>query len=133
MSRLAAMDPPSARLVTWVVLASIAITAFHFTDNFVSIETYPQPDWVTRGVVLASWPLLTAVGIAGVVLYRGGRPRLGSLLLLAYAYTGISSLGHFASGSPDEFTTRGLISVFVDGLAGASVLAVGVWAALANE
>jgi hypothetical protein len=125
------MGGPTARTVGAVVLASIAFTAFHFTDNYVSIETYPQPDWVSEAVVLVAWPLLTAFGVAGYLLYRRGSLAAAHACLLVYSYTGISSLGHFLSGSPDELTTRGLISVLIDGVAGSAVLAVTVWSVLA--
>ena len=121
------MRPPSARTVGLVVFASIALTAFHFTDNYVSIDTYPQPDWVTKPVVIVSWTLLTAIGIAGYLLYRRGSLAAAQTCLVVYSYTGLSSLGHFFSGSPDEFTTRGLVSVLIDGAAGSAVFAVALW------
>lgn len=127
------MRPPSLATVRFVVFASILVTAFHFTDNFVSIATYPQPDWVSRASVVISWPLYTAIGIAAYLLYRRERFQLAGWFLLAYSYTGLSSLGHFLSGSPDEFTTRGLISVLIDGAAGFAVLAVAIWAILAHR
>lgn len=125
------MRPPAVPIVGLVVMASVLLTAFHFTDNYVSIETYPQPDWVTGAVVLVAWPLLTALGVAGYLLYRQGRLAGAHACLFAYSYTGLSSLGHFLSGSPGEFTTRGLVSVLIDGVAGAAVLAVTVWSILA--
>ena len=125
--------PPSTAIVGGVVLASIVLTAFHFTDNYVSIETYPQPGWVTKTVVLVSWPLLTSLGVIGYLLLRRGLFTVAHGFLLAYSYTGLSSLGHFLSGSPDEFTTRGLVSVLVDGVAGTAVLAVTVWSILARR
>jgi hypothetical protein len=115
------------------VAASVLLTAFHFTDNYVSLETYPQADWITGPVVLITWPLFTAVGITGYLFYRQGRLALAHPLLFAYGYVGLSSLGHFLSGSPDEFTTRGLVSVLVDGVAGTAVLAVTVWSILAHR
>ena len=121
------MQPPSTRVVRFVVAASIAVTAFHFTDNAVSIEDYPQPDWITEAVVWIAWPLFSAVGVAAYLLYRDGKFPLASWVLLAYAFAGISSLGHFLSGSPDEFTTRGVVSIFADGLAGVAVLTVALW------
>jgi hypothetical protein len=127
------VNPPSASTVRLVVIASVLVTAFHFTDNFVSIETYPQPDWVTEALVAVSWPVYTAIGIGAAALYGRGRTELGSWLLLAYSYTGISSLGHFLSGGPDEFTTRGLVSVLADGAIGLTVLAVALWALLAER
>ena len=130
---MATGGPPSTGTIGLVVLASVALTAFHFADNYVSIETYPQPDWVTRPVVLVSWPLLTSLGVAGLWLHRRGRFALAHAFLLAYSYTGLSSLGHFLSGSPGEFTTRGLISVLIDGAAGSAVLAVTVWSIIARR
>jgi hypothetical protein len=126
------MQPPSTNVVRFVVAASIVVTVFHFTDNAISIEDYPQPGWITVAVVLISWPLFSAVGVAGYLLYRDGQFPLANWLLLAYAFAGISSLGHLLSGSPDEFTTRGLISIFTDGLAGFAVLTVALWSFMAR-
>lgn len=127
------MRSPSASTVRLVVIASVLVTALHFADNYLSIETYPQPDWVTGAVVMVAWPLFTAIGIAAALLYSRGRTELGGWLLLAYSYTGISSLGHFLSGGPDEFTARGLISVLADGAVGLAVLAVALWVLLAQR
>ena len=127
------MTPPSPSVVGLVVTASIVATAFHFTDNLVSIETYPQPGWVTEAVVAVSWVLYTAAGVGGYLLYKRGELVVAHGLLFAYSFAGLGSLGHFLSGSPDEFTTRGLISVFVDGTAGAAVLATVVWSLLARR
>jgi hypothetical protein len=124
---------PSSATIGFVVGASIVLTAFHFTDNYVSIDTYPQPDWVTGAAVLVSWPLFTALGVAGYILYRRGHVAAANAFLVAYSYAGLSSLGHFLSGSPDEFTTRGLISVLIDGAAGAAVLAVAIWSIVAHR
>jgi hypothetical protein len=127
------MRPPSVSTVRFVVFASIVLTAFHFADNAISIETYPQPDWISEAVVWFAWPIYTAFGVAAYVLYSRGREELGAWFLLAYSFTGISSLGHFLSGSPDEFTTRGLISVFMDGAIGFAVLGVAIWALIAHR
>ena len=127
------LTPPSLTTVGLVVGASVAVTAFHFTDNYVSIETYPQPDWVSRASVLISWPIFTALGIAAYAFYRRERFMLANGLLLAYSYAGLSSLGHFLSGSPDEFTTRGFVSVLLDGVAGGAVLALAIWSILAHR
>jgi CHASE2 domain-containing sensor protein len=127
---------PSVRTVRWVVLGTIAVTLFHFTDNAVNVDTYPkagwQPDWF-EVVVVAAWFAYTAVGVAGYRLYERGRYGAAQACLLIYGYLVISSLGHFLYGSPDELTTRGLISVFVDVAAGLVVMAVAVWSLLARR
>ena len=130
------MRAPSATAVRWVVFGTIAVTLFHFTDNAVNIDTYPkagwQPDWFDW-VVAAGWVLYTAVGVAGVRLYERERFRGAHACLVIYGYLVLSSLGHFIYGSPDELTTRGAISVFVDVAAGSLVIAVALWSILARR
>lgn len=128
--------PPSTKTVRNVVAATIVLTLIHFTDNFVSIDTYPaaswQPDWF-EWVVLASWPLFTAIGVFAYRAYRDGDFRHAHPALIAYSYTGLISLGHFAYGSPADLTTRGLVSVTIDVIAGTVVLAVALWSITARR
>jgi hypothetical protein len=128
--------PPSVATVRWVVLGTIGLTLFHFTDNAVSVDSYPkagwQPDWF-EFVVVAAWFAYTAVGVAGYRLYREGRYGAAHASLLVYGYLVLSSLGHFLYGSPGELTTRGAISVFVDVAAAAVVIAVAIWSILARR
>jgi CHASE2 domain-containing sensor protein len=130
------MRAPSASTVRWVVFGTIAVTLFHFTDNAVNVDTYPkagwQPDWF-EWVVAVAWVLYTAVGVAGVRFYEQGRFRAAHSCLVIYGYLIFSSLGHFIYGSPDELTTRGVISVFVDVAAGSLVIAVALWSVLARR
>ncbi len=130
------LRPPSVSTVRLAVTASVLLTAIHFTDNYFSIDTYPaagwQPSWF-EWVVLFSWPLLTAFGVAGYLLYRRGELARAHACLLVYSYTGLSSLGHFLYGSPDEFTTRGLVSVVIDITVGSVVLAFAIWSIVARR
>lgn len=130
------MRPPSVSTVRAVVAASIVLTAFHFTDNYVSLDTYPaaswQPDWF-GAVVIASWFLFTAAGLIGVRLYRDGQFAKAHAFLLFYAYAGLVSLGHFLYGPPSDLTTRALVSVLIDAVAGSAVLAVTVRSILARR
>ena len=128
--------PPSAATVRWVVLGTVAVTLFHFTDNSVNVDDYPkagwQPDWF-EWVVAGSWPIYTAVGIAAYVAYSRGRFPLANVLLVVYSFVGLISIGHFATATPAELTTRGAISVFVDIAAGSVVLAVAIWSIRARK
>jgi hypothetical protein len=128
--------PPSASTVRWVVFGTIAVTLFHFTDNAVNVESYPEAGWQPAWfevVVAMAWFAYTAVGVAGYKLYLGGRFGAAHVSLLIYGYLVLSSLGHFLYGSPDELTTRGLVSVLVDVAAGSLVIAVAVWSILARR
>ena len=130
------MRPPSAATVRVVVLVTVALTLFHFTDNAINIDDYPkaswQPDWFAT-VVAVSWFLYTAVGVLGYRLYAQGRLGAAHAALIVYGYLVASSLGHFIYGSPSELTTHGLISVFVDVAAGVVVVGLAVWSLLARR
>jgi hypothetical protein len=129
-------NPPSIATVRWVVLGTIAVSLFHFTDNAINVDTYPkagwQPEWFDVVVVVA-WFLYTAVGVIGYRLYERGRFGAAHAALILYGYLIASSLGHFLYGSPSELTTRGLISVFVDFAAGLTVIGVALWSLLARR
>ena len=127
---------PSPATVRWVVLGTVAVTLFHFTDNAINVDTYPKAGWQPAWfevVVVVAWFLYTAIGIAGWRLYEQGRFGRAHVFLLLYGYAVISSLGHFLYGSPSELTTRGLISVFVDTAAGLLVIAVTAWSMAARR
>jgi hypothetical protein len=131
------MRPPSARIVGIVVAATIALTAFHFTDNIVNVDTYPRQDWLSAGFIqvaaLIFWPLFAAFGVIGYVLYRRERFPLAHVYLLAFSYLGLISLLHFTAGSPSELTARGLVSVLIDGAMGSIVLGVTLWSIVARR
>jgi hypothetical protein len=131
------MRPPSTRTVGTVVAATIVLTAFHFTDNVVNVDTYPRQDWISGSAIqiaaLIFWPLMAGVGVAAYLNYRRDRFPLANWLLLAFSYLGLVSLGHFTAGSPDELTTRGLISVTIDAVAGFTVLGIALWSFLARR
>ena len=131
------MRPPSTRTVGVVVAATIALTAFHFTDNIVNVDTYPRQDWLSGSLIqiagLIFWPVFALVGVAGYLNYRRGRFPFANWLLIAFSYLGLVSLGHFTAGSPDELTTRGLISVLIDAVAGFRVVVVALWSLLARR
>jgi hypothetical protein len=130
------MTAPTTTTVRNVVAATIVLTAFHFTDNTINIDTYPaagwQPDWF-KWVVAASWPLFTAFGIAGYRYYKRGEYKKAHPCLVFYSYSGLVSLGHFIYGGPSELTTRALVSVLIDAVAGGAVLAITVRSILARR
>jgi len=57
-------------LLKILLIVSIISTSIHFTDNYLFIDQYPQPAWITAPSIYQSWLILTAVGIAGYWLYK---------------------------------------------------------------
>ncbi len=131
------MQPPATRTVGIAVGALIGLTLFHFTDNIVSVEDYPRPDWQSATFVqvaaVVTWLIFAAFGVIGYRRYRDGRFPQAHIYLAASSYLGLISLLHFTAGPPDELTTRGLISVLIDGVVGAALLGVVVWSVLARR
>ncbi|HEU4481140.1 MAG TPA: hypothetical protein VFS18_04580, partial [Actinomycetota bacterium] len=129
---LRAMEAPSVRTVGLAVAASVAVTAVHYTDNYVSIDDYPQPGYINQELVALAWILLTLIGVAGYLFYRDRKPLAGVSYLLVYSYTGLSSLGHYAYGSSGDFTTKMHVLIWTDGIVGAVVALCALWILVAR-
>jgi hypothetical protein len=115
-------------LLTWLLAANIAITAVHYTHNYIEVQHYPQSAFLpigddgSRVLIAVGWPLLTAIGVLGFWLYRGGSFPIAWVCLAVYSFTGISSLIHFIDGSP-HVPTFWYATILVDALAGFAILA----------
>lgn len=131
------MRPPSSRTVGIVVAATLGLTAFHFTDNIVNVGQYPRPDALSGEAIqiagLIFWPAMAIIGVMGYRAYRRGNLGLAHPFLIAFSSLGLISLLHFTSASPDELTTRGLVSVIIDGIVGFAVLGAALWSVLAHR
>ena len=73
-----------------------------------------------------SWPLLTAVGLAGCWLYSLRRLGASQACLSVYSLLGLVTLGHFLWGSPD-IPPVWYATIFTDALTGLAVLAFVAW------
>lgn len=110
-----------------VLGTSVASTIVHYTDNYINIAHYPQPEWIDRTVVVIAWLGFTAFGVLGYRLLVRGAFLAAGLSLLVYSYTALSSLGHYWFGEFADFDTRMHAFIWMDGLAGAGVLALALW------
>jgi hypothetical protein len=115
------------RLLQVLLGVAILSTAVHYTDNYVAINDFPQPGYVAEWNIIASWIVLTAVGLLGYRLYTQERFFPAHACLAIYSYTGLSSLGHYLYGGMDPVMRN--VSVVLDGLTGASILAFAIWSA----
>ena len=111
----------------------MAATAIHYTDNYLFIEDYPQPDWIAQETIYVTWALFTLIGIAGYLFFRDEKPVAAAAYLLVYSYTGLSSLGHYAFGSMEQFSSKMHLLIVLDGIAGLSVAACAAWILLTRR
>jgi hypothetical protein len=111
-------------LLRAILAFSVLSTALHYSHNFVEIDQYPDglvSGEVTQVAILISWPLLTAIGLAGYRLYSLGRYPTAHACLVAYSFTGLITPGHFLDGSPD-IPAFWYATIFTDALAGLAVI-----------
>lgn len=125
------MNAPSLRLVKGVLLVSVASTAIHYTDNYIYIDEYPQPDYINHELIALAWVLLTLIGIAGYLFYRDGKRGPAAAYLFVYSYTGLSSLGHYVFGG--HFSTKMHVLIWLDGITGAAVALCALWILVAGR
>jgi hypothetical protein len=120
------MDIPGTTALRAIMAGSVISTGLHYTHNYLRIEQYPQPASIsssaTQLAIVIIWPLLTAIGITGYVLYTRGRLWGARACLLIYSLTGLVTLGHFLVGVPDV-PWYWFITIFTDALA-----ALALWA-----
>jgi len=118
-------------LLRWILGFGIASTALHFTHNFVEIDRYPDDlvsGEVVRMAILVAWPLFTLIGLAGYRLYAQRSYERAHACLAAYAFFGLTTLGHFLDGRPD-IAPFWFGTIFTDALAGLAMLSFVIWSA----
>jgi hypothetical protein len=123
-------EPKRQLLLKILVLTCVVSTAIHFTDNYLYIEQYPEPDWITPPSVYISWTIGTIIGIVGYWLYANKRFWLSYGCLVLYSFLGLDSLGHYLFGAMSEFTPKMHFFIVTDGIAGLAILGFTLWSSL---
>ncbi len=86
----------AADLLLVTLLAYAAASLLHHAHNAIFLTDYPNmPAWLSPARVWAAWLGITAVGLAGWLLYRGGRRIAGLIGLAGYAALGLYGLAHY--------------------------------------
>lgn len=79
----------------WLLAANVAASVLHYVDNVAFFAEYPEPPWISPGIIDAFWFVMTPLAPAGYALLRRGALQSGALLLHVYAICGLLSLGHY--------------------------------------
>ena len=78
------------------LLAYGTASLLHHVHNAEFLIEYPgMPVWLTPAGVYAAWLGVTAVGLAGYLLFRRGHRPTGLMLLGIYGMLGLYGLGHY--------------------------------------
>lgn len=73
------------KILAWIVILNISMTILHYVDNIIFFHEYPEPPWLTAGIVDAFWFLMTPIGLLGLWFARKERKLQSSICLLTYA------------------------------------------------
>jgi hypothetical protein len=98
----------------------------HFTHNARFLQDYPNmPPSLTAAGIYAAFAMVVAVGVFGYLLYRGGHPRLGLIVIALYAVLGFAGLDHYVLAPVDAHSTTMNATIAVE-VAMAAILLLAV-------
>ncbi len=117
-------------LLLALLIVSVVITAFHYTDNFINFLSYPSPEWMTPQSVYQSWFILTGIGIVGYIFYLKNVIWLAYICLSIYSLTGMLSPGHYLFQTTETFSFKMHIFIWLDFIIGTLILSFTIWSGL---
>jgi hypothetical protein len=111
------LDTPrhAPRLLLILCLAYAAAGLIHFVHNAEFLAEYPNmPGWLSRATVYAAWLGVTAVGVAGYLLFHRGYQLIGLLVIAVYAILGFDSLSHYVIAPCAAHTAMMHFTIWLD-------------------
>jgi hypothetical protein len=107
----------------WLLAVYGLASLVHFTHNAEYLNGYPNlPAWLSRFQIYGVWCGITAVGLVGYTLYRGGRPFIGLWLLVLYTSLGFDGLLHYQRAPPAAHTIAMNLTIWSEVAAAALAL-----------
>ena len=106
-----------------LVLAYAAASLLHHAHNAAFLDDYPNmPAWLTPAGVYAAWASVTAVGVAGWLLFRRGQVVAGLGALALYGALGLYGLAHYGVAPASAHTAGMILTIWLEAATGALVL-----------
>jgi hypothetical protein len=113
--------------LTWFLALYCVASLVHFVHNAEFLDEYPNlPAWLSRAQVYAVWFGVTAIGLAGYVLYRLGYRLVGLIVVAVYAAQGFDGLLHYGRAPFAAHTPAMNFSILFEVAAAAALLACAV-------
>jgi hypothetical protein len=107
----------------WILILYAAATLLHFAHNAEYLAQYPNlPASWSRVDVYAAWFCLTALGVAGYVLYLRDQRGLGLTFLALYAGLGFGGLLHYTRASMAHHSAIMNLTIWAEAAAAAMLL-----------
>jgi hypothetical protein len=115
--------PASCRIMPWLLALYAGASLLHFGHNAEYLAQYPNlPASWTRADVYLAWCLITGIGLAGYVFYRGGVRRVGLTLLAIYGGLGLGGLLHYTRAPIAHHSAAMNFTIWAEAAAAAGLL-----------
>lgn len=118
------------RLLLSLLVINVIATGLHYADNFFAFPDYPAPAWMLPRQVYEAWLVLTPFAIVGYILYTKGLFWIAYLCLGVYSLTSLGGVAHYFCGSIANFSLKMHTFIWLEELAGYSLVGFVVWSAL---
>jgi len=106
-----------------VLLAYCAASLLHYGHNAAFLDEYPNmPSWLSPLGVYAAWLAVTAVGVAGYLLMRGGYRLAGLVVVAVYGALGLDGLSHYSVAPLSAHTFMMNLTIWLEAAAALLVL-----------
>jgi hypothetical protein len=125
---MGAHKPSVAPVIVVMLLLYGAASLIHFTHNAEFLADYPNmPTWLSRSAIYGAWIGVSALGICGYLVLRGGYQVLGLCVVAAYAALGFDSLTHYIL-APFEHHSAGMhLTIWFEVAAAGLLLVTASW------
>jgi hypothetical protein len=118
------------KIVAAVVLAAMAVSVVHYTDNYTAYEAYPTSETLpnpSAELIGLAWFAFTAFAVAGLAFLRRGSSTAAAICLAVYSGSGLVGIGHYAAGGTGGFPWWRHAHIAADIALGFAVLACAVY------
>lgn len=129
---LALIRSRAREMMPWLLALYAGASLLHFMHNAEYLAQYPNlPASLTRADVYFAWCCITAIGLLGYALYRGGSLRVGLTLLAIYGCLGLDGLLHYTRAPIAHHSAAMNFTIWVEVAAAAvfliSIASVATW------
>jgi hypothetical protein len=119
------LDDGSVRAIKWLIVAGVIASVAHFADNAFEIGRYPEPGWITSGIVLFAW--LPDAIVAAAALFRKNGDLVFVMLAAVFGLLLLTGLAHYSYGSPTSMAALSNFTIVFEAISGVTLLAVLCW------
>ena len=120
------------RILRPLLLAAVAVSLVHYTDNAVNLADYPHPASgpdPPAGVIVGSWFVFTAFAVAGYLLLVRERVIAAAACLALYSGSGLIGIGHYAVAGATDMVWWRQAHVVADISCGVAMFVYACWLA----